>query len=430
MTVIAVVCGLQSVAESAGIYRDGQSARAMALGGSETATANSPLDALSGNPGALGEIRGPTLDLGVTAGLARGRFTNAANDNAKMSESGYLPHAAVGVPFGRATIGLGLLPTAAIRGDWQLRDAPGGLGGQTSYGSRTYRSEIVLLRAALGVSWEICDELSAGASVGLLYNANRLQAPYTFQTQPVLRSAKVLLDLETEGYGWNAQFGVLWKPIAALQIGLSYTTESRIQSSGSAKANASAQFDSIGLVAQERADFDAEVTNVFPQIVSTGLAWKITPRVTIATQLDWINWADSFETLEVRLRNGDNQDLNGLVGDDRIDEDIALDWRDQFVWRAGLEWNIDEHWTLRGGYSYGRNPVPDATLTPLTGAIMEHTVSAGAGYRRGRASIDLSWQWNLPNEERVRVSDLAPEYHGSTVETGVHWFGLTTSFAL
>ena len=130
-----------------------------------------------------------------------------------MSDFGLKPHGALAWPLGPVTLGLGFVPDSALRSEWSYRDVPGGLDGATSYGTRTHRSEIQVLRFALGAGYALTPTLSAGASLGVLYNRNQLEAPYIIQTQPSLRTAKVLLDLDTEGWGANAQFGLLWKPI-------------------------------------------------------------------------------------------------------------------------------------------------------------------------------------------------------------------------
>ena len=416
---------------AAAIFRDGQTARSASLGGNDTALSQSPVDALSANPAALSTLRAPTLQGGASLGLAHEEFSNRSNSGATMNDSGVVPLGAFALPLGKFSVGLGFIPDASLRSDWRYNDTPGGADGVTSYGQRTHKSEIMLLRTALGASWQITDQFSLGASLGLLYNRNRLESPYIIQTNPYLAGVKTLLDLETDGWGWNGQFGALWKPMESLQIGLAYTLQSKIVSSGRAFSNADAQLDSLGLVqANPRATFDAEVTNIFPQKASLGAVWKATPKLSVLAQVDWINWSDSFQTLDVRLRNVDNQLYRTLLGGHRnLDDDVPLKWRDQWVWRFGVEYALDDHWTARAGYSYGRNPVPDGTLTPLTAVIMEHTLSAGVGYRTGPWSIDLGYQWAIPNKESVGDSELlAGEYDNSSVEAQVHWITLTAAY--
>ncbi|MEO7319515.1 MAG: outer membrane protein transport protein [Chthoniobacteraceae bacterium] len=427
---LATVVMLTARADGAGIFRDGQSARTMALGGAATAGDGAPIDALAANPAALG-AKSRTLQLGLAAGFAHGTFTNRANANAEMNRDGLVPNIAFSLPVGRLTLGLGVIPDATLRSDWRYRDTPGGLDGVTTLGTRTHKSEIILFRTAFAASWKIHDRLSIGGSAGFLYNRNRLEAPYIIQSQPALAGAKTLLDLETEGTGGNAQFGVLWKLLPSLKLGASYTLASRVKSYGRAFSDARVQLRNLGLSALDgQATFDAEVTNQFPKIASAGLAWQTTPRLLITGQVDWINWADAFETLEVRLRHTNNRSYRLLLGGGNLDDDIPLHWRDQWVWRIGAEFALSKEWTLRAGYSYASNPVPGGTLTPLTAVVMEHTIGAGIGWRAERYGIDLAWQWQLPNQEHIGRSELrSGEYSDSDIEAGVQWIGLTTTVA-
>jgi long-chain fatty acid transport protein len=156
----------------------------------------------------------------------------------------------------------------------------------------------------------------------------------------------------------------------------------------------------------------------------------VTPRLAIIGQVDWINWSDAFDTLEVRLRHVDNALYRELTGGkSNLDDDVPLRWRDQWVFRVGAEWTLDEHWTLRAGYRYGRSPVPAETLTPMNAAISEYVVSAGLGAKWGRTSVDFAWQWDLPQSESVGRTDLlSGEYNHSDVKVGVHWLTLTTAY--
>jgi long-chain fatty acid transport protein len=411
-----------------GVLNDTPASRGMGLGGAETAAAQSPLEAISANPAALGEIAKPAADLGVVAGIVDGDFHNRANrDGASLSNAGALPNGAVSIPAGPLRFGLGVYAMSMLEANWTYRDAPGGLDGATTYGDRTQKSEILLLRIPLGVAWKVNDQLDIGGSFSLLYNKNELNAPYIFQSQPVLRGAKTLLDLQTDGFGWNFQAGVLWKPLSNLRFGLSYITEARVHTYGTATGNANVQLKNIGLGAA-RSDFayDAEVTNVFPQTVSAGLVWQPVSRLSVDGQVDWLNWQDAFHTLGVHLKNGSNADLNGLVGANRLDDTIPLDWRNQFVFRIGLEYELATDWTVRTGYSYAPNPVPGTTLTPLTAAIAEHTIGAGIGYHHGPYKLDLGWQWALPTEAHAGRSDLlSGEYSNSSVKVTSNWLAMT-----
>jgi long-chain fatty acid transport protein len=431
----AVILALfaQDSVHANGIYRNGVGGRSMSMGGADVAWAADPLGAMGANPAALGFLESAEFDLGAVAGLTEGTFSKAPNPDGSLDDSlRAMPEAALGIPLGRiadkfpVAIGLSFVPDSLMYADWKFVDPLGGLGGTVSYGLQPHNSEIVVLRSALGAGISFSPQFSFGVSVGLLYNQNHLRSPYTFQNMdvnPAANGAKTLLDLKTSGYGWDVQAGVLYRVTTNLQFGLSYRCESTVSTDGDANGDPYAQFAvPPGPLAFH---YDANVKNVFPQEFSLGTSWRFHPQWRGALQVDWINWSDAFHTLPVTLRNGNNATVNSVVGANFKDR-IPLNWEDQFVYRAGLEYAITEALSLRAGYSYGKSPVPDATLTPMTAAIMEHTITAGVGYRWKRYEIDFAYQYDLPVERNVGTSSLlSGEFSNSSTEVSVHWFALT-----
>ena len=414
---------------AAGLYPTGQTARSMSLGGVDVTGGTSPLDGIANNPASLSVFSKPVAGLSLTYSQSVGAFSNAFNSRASMRESGIKPGVAVAVPIsGGFTLGFGFVPDIAVRARWNLFDAPGGADGGTSYGKRAYESEITALRTTAAVAWQATETLSLGAGVGAVYNENRLHAPYTFQNQETLRSVKTLLDLNTFGVGWGIQAGLNWKPSKDLAIGLSYRSEVRIESDGSARGDARRQLDRLGLRAA-RSDFayDAGVNNTLPPMVSLGAQYQATSHLRLAAQIDWIGWERTFDTLVVDLKRGNNSDLNGLTGTRNIHDEIPLQWRDQWVGRIGAEYALSDSTMLRVGYAYSPSPVPGETLTPLTAAISEHTVSVGIGHTRGAWTWDFSAQADIPHTQSAGKSALITgEYDKSSVKLGIWSLGLST----
>ena len=427
VTVLAIV---SQQAHANGIFRDGAGARAMALGGASVASPNQPLEAMHSNPAGLGLTNQIQLQIGLAGAVARGEFSNSVNTNRSMDGGlGVFPEIAIVYPLESVpvTLGLAVIPEALASTDWRFMDAAGGLDGNTSYGLQRYYAEIINIRTALGASWRVTDSLAVGAALGVEYDRNRLVAPYTFQSNPQLRGFKTLLDLETEGWGVNGTFGLVWQPSKTVSIGLSYRTMTDLSTDGDANGNASTQLQNIGAGAF-RPDFhyDATVNTKLPQIFSGGISWAVRPRVRLLAQVDWINWSESFDNLDIRLSNGDNADINGFLGTDRADDVAPLNWKDSVVFRGGVEYALTESVTLRAGYAYGRNPVRETLLTPMSAAIIEHTITTGAEWQMGRWSLAAAYQFGIPAGAKVGTSDLASgEYSNSRTEVQVHWFGFT-----
>lgn len=426
---LAVLSGLTASTFAGGIYRDGAGARALSLGGASVAKPDVALEAMQGNPAGLSAVKNPQLQLGLGGALPNGEFSNVANSGADLDDSfGVWPEVAFAFPIGETpvTLGLAFIPDAALGGEWRYVDAPGGIN-NTTYGLQEHRSEITAMRTAFAASIEVTENLFFGGGLGVVYNRNRLHAPYIFQTYPALQGFKTLLDLKSDGWGVNGTVGLLYRPCEKISLGLSYQTSTHVNSEGDANGNAGIQLANMGLGgAQPDFHYDAEVDNVFPQMVSAGLNWQITDHLRGLFQVDWINWADSFDELVIRLNNGSNNDINGVLGTANIYDVVPLRWEDQFVYRFGVEYQASESIALRAGYTYGKSPVPASTLLPLTAAIMEHKLGAGVGWKNDRYFVDAAYQYSLPASQRVGVSALqAGEYSNSKTEVSVHMVALT-----
>ncbi len=85
---------------------------------------------------------------------------------------------------------------------------------------------------------------------------------------------------------------------------------------------------------------------------------------------------------------------------------------------------------MRGGYAFQSNPVPSATLTPLTAAILRNSFAAGGGWKHSRLGIDAAYQAQLPAEQNVGKSGLlAGEYDNTHIRVWTQIVTVTTRVA-
>jgi long-subunit fatty acid transport protein len=411
-------------------YSTTTSARSQAVGGVYIPSASGALDALAANPAGLSTLSAPTLDLSVTSVFARGSFSNSVNQNVPIQNSpGVMPYGAFGMPIGhsRFTAGVGLVPELMSASDWKYVDAPGAAG--ATYGLQTQKSAILAARSVAGISYSISPALSVGASIGIDYNSNTLNAPYIFQSHPALAGLKTLLDLHTTGIGRNYSFGILASPSKRVQFGVAWKSRTTIDSDGTASGNIGAQLNALGLAARPDFAYSANVRNVFPQSVIGHILWQVDRRWNLAFQTNWVNWKDAFVTLPVALTKGTNADINGLLGTNTLNDGVPLHWKDQVSFHGGFERLVTENVTIRGGYAHGNSPVPSSTLSPLTAAIMKDQLTTGIGIRRGRAHYDLAYGFGFQAHQSVGQSALlSGEYSNSQVGIGTQALTLNTSF--
>ena len=420
--------GISSSAQD--FYWNSASTQSLALGGVYVPSSSDAIGALTTNPAGLTYLTSPSLDLSMSTVFARGSFTNSVNNNAPMTTSpGVIPYGAFGMPIGhsRFSFGVGFAPDLASVSDWHYVDAPGYAG--VSYGMQLQKSAILAGRAMAGFSVALGHKLSIGATVGSDYNSNTLQAPYIFQSQPVLAGAKVLLDLHTYGVGWNTSVGVLYEPNKNWDLGAAWKSHTVIVTNGLAGGDASALFAALAVSAPSNYTYNAQVTNTLPQSVEGSADWHINPRWMVAFQTDWVNWGGAFVNLPVKLTNGSNAVINSVAGSATLYDGIPLHWRDQYSFHGGVERLLTESTSLRFGYAHGNNPVPAGTLTPLTAAIMTNQLAAGATYHRGHSRLDVTYTYDPTSQDQVGQSDLLyNEYNNSTVRVGLQALTLGYSF--
>ena len=298
-----------------------------------------------------------------------------------------------------------------------------------SHGLQHESSSIIAMRAAVGVGMYVNSKLSIGATIGADYNENTLETPDTFQTQPVLRGLKTLLDLKTWGVGWNTSVGALVEPSKNVQIGLAWKSHTIVDTTGHASGNLTQQLAALGITADPDFRYSAAVRQILPQSVVTSVSWRLNPLWMLALQGDFIDWKSAFQTLPVALTNGNNADINNLVNSTSLYDNIPFQWKDQFSVHAGFERLLTENVSISGGFAHANNPVPSSTLSPMTVAILSNQITTGIGYTRGLARFAAAYAFDPTAKANIGQSALlSGEYSNSTVRLGVQLVTLSMSF--
>lgn len=123
-----------------------------------------------------------------------------------------------------------------------------------------------------------------------------------------------------------------------------------------------------------------------PQVIGAGLAYRITPAITLAADYQWINWSGE-KTYGNRLTEG------GQFGDS---DGPGFGWRDQDIVRFGAAWELDRHWTVRAGASLASELIPksEATLASLAPLMQREHYMVGATYAfDGGLELTGSYMW-------------------------------------
>jgi long-chain fatty acid transport protein len=123
-------------------------------------------------------------------------------------------------------------------------------------------------------------------------------------------------------------------------------------------------------------DFD------IPAVFNAGLAYMLTPKLTVVADFKRIFYSDidalsnpNDIPLDLIASNPDNR-LGG-------DNGLGFGWEDIDVYSVGIQYQANEQWTLRAGYSNGDVPWEDVNtlFNILAPATIEKHASLGGSYR-------------------------------------------------
>ena len=393
--------------------------------GSVAALAPAAASAVLGNPALLSDIddgmmltlTGLSVDSGFISKL--GEEADADSGPAVLPQFGIKG----GLADSNWNWGAGLVIQSALSADFLFTDPPGTAG--VSYGIQRHRSEWIIAKAAAALSYDFSERLTAGLSFGLAYNRNELQAPYIFQSHPVLTGLKVLVDLSADDVALTSSLGLTYDLSEAVSFNLAYSLQTDFSADGSLSGN----LGQLGLGIQEGFDYAANVETALPAVLLAGLTWQANERLTIGLQFDRIYWQDSFEVLPLKLTSGSNAELNAFLGENYLYDTAPLQWQNQDSFHIGGEYRLSGRALVRLGYESTEPPVPGRTFTPMTGAILDRAYSAGMQLGLGRHRVDIAYRFSTGSDMQVISSILAGgEYDGTRQSLGLHSLFLSVAF--
>jgi long-chain fatty acid transport protein len=156
-------------------------------------------------------------------------------------------------------------------------------------------------------------------------------------------------------FGAGVRVGYLGELTDWLSLGASY--QSRINMGS---------FEEYSGLFAEQGGFD------IPQTFTGGVAVRPAEKLVVAFDVQWINY-ESVKSV------GNDFLPNLAMAPLGMDEGAGFGWHDMTVYKAGVQYEAGKDWTLRAGYSYGRQPIRDneMLINILAPGVMEHHVAAG-----------------------------------------------------
>ena len=138
----------------------------------------------------------------------------------------------------------------------------------------------------------------------------------------------------------------------------------------------------------------------WPSTFGAGFAYRPMHNLMLAADVKQIMWSQVMEDFTMNFVVDDLPE-NGGFANLELDATLFQNWEDQTVIGAGAAYKPVTPLTLRAGYNYGENPVPDRYLNALFPAIVQNHATFGAGYDFGQGSqLNASVQVAFEKEDR------------------------------
>lgn len=270
-------------------------------------------------------------------------------------------------------VNFGLVKAWCLSCDWEL--AAGVVLYNRNYQKTTYHQPILLfgrtdagleylhetVSPIIAIKW--CDRHSLGISANYQIERIKVNGLQNFD-RPVIPGfpggSLFPGDVTNRGYnyatGWGFTVGYRGQITDCLAIGLTYqpkTSMSRLKKYR-------------GFLA-ERGKLD------IPQKIGAGISYRIIPCLVVAFDVEQIQWSKIKALHNPLLQDGELEPLGSSDGP-------GFAFRDQWYYRLGLEWTLNECWSLRAGYRFAQVPFKssDAPVNVLTLDTVESFLTAGA----------------------------------------------------
>lgn len=202
------------------------------------------------------------------------------------------------------------------------------------------------------------------------------------------RDAFFGMDLQNaSSTGYGLRLGAQYRKGPFMLAG-AYVTETDLDLEG---GDMTLNLTALGL---GKVHYDAKMVGfAWPRQAGVGTAYQMTPRFTLAADMDWTNWADAIGMLTIEL---ENPDVPSAPSSRKIP--FPMNWKNQWVWALGAEVTPAPNWTVRMGYNHSDTPIPAQSLRPLFPAIAEDHVTAGFGVSKGTWTFDMAFEYVAKNE--------------------------------
>lgn len=411
----------QTAAATEGYFQNGTSVRDKGLAGAGTADPDGPM-VLATNPAGIAG-QDSAVEIGAALFMPRRSFSTEGDpgftpDGETDSGSKFfvIPNAAVSFALDDASsIGIALYGNGGLNTNWGAPannacvspplPAPDGVfcGGGTGV-------NLIQGFASVGYARQFGDRVSVGVAPVLAMQIfeGRGLAAFSFDPMgnPLSVDPTALTDNGRDvAFGLGVKAGVLFEVTDGFRLAGSYQSEIDM-----------GRFDKYAGLFENGGDFD------IPSAFQLGAALDLGDKVTVMADYRHIN----IEDVPAVANSSTIQQQFGSAGGP------GFGWENVDAYKLGVEAEVSDALTLRGGMAFNNNPVPgsDATINILAPGVSDEHYTLGARLgSRETGAFDLSFMYSpTARTSGIEITPAGPN-PGRTVNLEMHQFEVAVAWS-
>ena len=229
---------------------------------------------------------------------------------------------------------------------------PYGLGTDYSntwaHADRGTRGYVFTIDINPNIAWKVNDYVSVGGGVSAQY----AKAILGFNLP--LTAGGMHSRLKVDGWDYSYNLGVMVKPTENVRLGLSYRSAIDYSISGTYQLKGGM----LALLGMGSASMNAKAGMKTPATVHLSGAWDINSKWMLTGLVRWSQWSN-LDKISIRNNTSALATVSPALAAGLSSLDLHTKWRDTWLYGIGLDYRINDKWTVRGGFAYETNPVKD-----------------------------------------------------------------------
>jgi long-chain fatty acid transport protein len=227
------------------------------------------------------------------------------------------------------------------------------------------------------------------------------------------------VDLQGSAWGYGANVGLMYQPADWVRFGVSYRSGIKI-----AATNGTVDFNVSSPFGSRFPDQHFKASIQLPHVVLGGV--RFWPKKNLSLELDaqWVQWS-SYDRLRFELDKGL---ALGPAAKQMVLEE-QKNYKDAIQLRVGMDWEIiDKYLSLRLGFLWDQNPVPDKSVDPALPDTERVMPCISLGTQVAGFYFDVAYMPVFGLKRTVTLAQGAPlegtytsVIHDFSFTVGYHW---------